>query len=377
MSFHDDMERYRHEPYIEAPLSEDGPEAQDQPGQERFARLEEFCATEPVLSRLEGDFPSQDIAEPPLYGTLAEHQAYGTRLHRGLEELNAALCEAEEHLASPEPMATLDNIEQWRELIQAGQAHHLGADPFSHDCVAEDCYCLSCGGNRGERGYIPGGTGMPVTCSSDWHDEDAPGPGDHPRFTLHGTVTGLDDEVFDLDRMSEDERRGLVGEAMLLATVRRSVPGYGPEQGMTAFERAAVGARYLDERYPTWWRNVDTALIDQSSMALDVLGQVYGSFEAGLVDAGLILRPELSWTGGFVPLSGPDALALDTAWRDETYERIAAELRRREQAQQDRPWWRKLAGWLGERVFTPSRRLLPYALRYRLAQQAAIRKAAR
>jgi hypothetical protein len=101
---------------------------------------------------------------------------------------------------------------------------------------------------------------------------------------------------------------------------------------------------------------VDTALIDQSSMALDVLGQVYGSFGAGLVDAGLILRPGLSWTGGFVPLSGPDALVLDTAWRDETYERIAAELRRREQAQQDRPWWRKLAGWLGERVFTPSRK---------------------
>src|SRR6201996_2318875 len=44
-------------------------------------------------------------------------------------------------------------------------------------------------------------------------------------YTRGRTVTGLDDEVFDLDRMSEDERRGLVGEAMLLATVRRGRTG--------------------------------------------------------------------------------------------------------------------------------------------------------
>src|ERR1700742_2215276 len=44
-------------------------------------------------------------------------------------------------------------------------------------------------------------------------------------YTRGRTVTGLDDEVFDLDRMSEDDRRGLVGEAMLLATVRRGRTG--------------------------------------------------------------------------------------------------------------------------------------------------------
>src|ERR1700742_319269 len=44
-------------------------------------------------------------------------------------------------------------------------------------------------------------------------------------YTRGRTVTGLDDEVFDLDRMSEADRRGLVGEAMLLATVQRGRTG--------------------------------------------------------------------------------------------------------------------------------------------------------
>jgi DNA helicase IV len=44
-------------------------------------------------------------------------------------------------------------------------------------------------------------------------------------YTRGRTVVGLDDEVFDLDQMSEADRRGLVGEAMLLATVRRGRTG--------------------------------------------------------------------------------------------------------------------------------------------------------
>ncbi|HEY4465265.1 MAG TPA: 3'-5' exonuclease [Streptosporangiaceae bacterium] len=44
-------------------------------------------------------------------------------------------------------------------------------------------------------------------------------------YTRGRTVVGLDDEVFDLDRMSEADRRGLVGEAMLLAAIRRGRTG--------------------------------------------------------------------------------------------------------------------------------------------------------
>jgi DNA helicase IV len=44
-------------------------------------------------------------------------------------------------------------------------------------------------------------------------------------YTRGRTVVGVDDEVFDLDQMSEDDRRGLVGEAMLLAAIRRGRTG--------------------------------------------------------------------------------------------------------------------------------------------------------
>ena len=44
-------------------------------------------------------------------------------------------------------------------------------------------------------------------------------------YTRGRTVVGLDDEVFDLDSLSEADRRGLVGEAMLLATIRRGRTG--------------------------------------------------------------------------------------------------------------------------------------------------------
>lgn len=40
--------------------------------------------------------------------------------------------------------------------------------------------CPACGSeSRAECYYVPGMTGMPVTCGSDWHDEDARAPGDH------------------------------------------------------------------------------------------------------------------------------------------------------------------------------------------------------
>ena len=44
-------------------------------------------------------------------------------------------------------------------------------------------------------------------------------------YTRGRAVVGLDDEVFDLDSMSEADRRGLVGEALLLATIRRGRTG--------------------------------------------------------------------------------------------------------------------------------------------------------
>jgi hypothetical protein len=40
--------------------------------------------------------------------------------------------------------------------------------------------CPACGSEeRSEAGYVPGASGQPVTCASDWHDDDACSPGDH------------------------------------------------------------------------------------------------------------------------------------------------------------------------------------------------------
>jgi DNA helicase IV len=44
-------------------------------------------------------------------------------------------------------------------------------------------------------------------------------------YTRQRTVTGVDDEVFDLDRMSDDDKRSLSGEAALIASINRARTG--------------------------------------------------------------------------------------------------------------------------------------------------------
>jgi DNA helicase IV len=44
-------------------------------------------------------------------------------------------------------------------------------------------------------------------------------------YTRSRKVTGVDDEVFDLDQLSESDRRGLSGEALLIATINRARTG--------------------------------------------------------------------------------------------------------------------------------------------------------
>jgi len=45
--------------------------------------------------------------------------------------------------------------------------------------LGDDGTCPACGSpDPAERAYVPGHSGMPVDCASDWHDEDARGPGD-------------------------------------------------------------------------------------------------------------------------------------------------------------------------------------------------------
>ena len=44
-------------------------------------------------------------------------------------------------------------------------------------------------------------------------------------YTRNRTVTGVDDEVFDLSRLSEEDRQGLSGEAMLIASISQARTG--------------------------------------------------------------------------------------------------------------------------------------------------------
>lgn len=55
-----------------------------------------------------------------------------------------------------------------------------------------------------------------------------------------------------------------------------------------ALEMAAQkGAALLDDRYPRWWTEIDTIILDMGDAGYDVLGQLYGEFEWGLDALGL------------------------------------------------------------------------------------------
>lgn len=63
---------------------------------------------------------------------------------------------------------------------------HLAAEAVAFasgswaDEIAAEAECPSCGSpERGERCYVPGPSGQPVDCGSDWHDDNASSPGDH------------------------------------------------------------------------------------------------------------------------------------------------------------------------------------------------------
>src|SRR3984957_10388613 len=52
-------------------------------------------------------------------------------------------------------------------------------------------------------------------------------------YTRDRTVTGVDDDVFDLDRLSEPDRRSLSGEAMLIASITAGPTGRRSDGGAT------------------------------------------------------------------------------------------------------------------------------------------------
>jgi hypothetical protein len=94
--------------------------------------------------------------------------------------------------------------------------------------------------------------------------------------------------------------------------------------------RAAAGAALLDQRWPGWHHQVDGDRLDMEDWRADVLGQLYGTFGAGVhtLTGGQSEAEVDAWTvaHGFDlddldlrPSTGPihAYLALTEAWRAE------------------------------------------------------------
>jgi hypothetical protein len=88
-------------------------------------------------------------------------------------------------------------------------------------------------------------------------------------------------------------------------------------------ERVAAGAGLLDRHEPRWWRQVDPARLDLADPALDVLGQLYGQFEVGLVILG---EPDPVACGFDLDASDADAdyPLLTAAWQQAIGQRRAS-----------------------------------------------------
>jgi hypothetical protein len=95
-------------------------------------------------------------------------------------------------------------------------------------------------------------------------------------------------------------------------------------------DRAATGARLLDRERPGWAHQVDPERLDMTTARDDVLGQLYGDFQAGL-DQLVACEP----TGQARPYSWASRhgfdLPIDAGWGDyaQLTEAWRAELARR------------------------------------------------
>lgn len=89
---------------------------------------------------------------------------------------------------------------------------------------------------------------------------------------------------------------------------------------MTASERAAAGAAFLDVERPGWEREIDCATLDIATGKWCVLGQLYGGYGNGLS----VLRIAAPGLMGFAVSAERDEL--NEAWREEIARRRLAEV---------------------------------------------------
>ena len=89
-------------------------------------------------------------------------------------------------------------------------------------------------------------------------------------------------------------------------------------------QRAAAGARFLDERNPGWENRINTETLSIASGSNCALGQVYGSYSRGLEATGTATQ---SASLGFAAFGGhgitvdEEYRLLTEAWRKEVQDR--------------------------------------------------------
>lgn len=87
-------------------------------------------------------------------------------------------------------------------------------------------------------------------------------------------------------------------------------------------QRVTKGAKFLDKKYPEWWKEINTASLNLGSCLHCVLGQLYGYYGKGTQALNITFRaPDL----GFCTDSGFDCIQkhkeLTKFWIEEVQKR--------------------------------------------------------
>src|SRR5262245_25324646 len=177
---------------------------------------------------------SADSPESPVLQGLREEQAYVSMLYGRLDEARAKAAQAfRDVLATPggTRQALIERevgaSEQARRLAQLNAVERGLAFGRIDDAEGDTLYIGRLGLRDDEHASIL--VDWRARAARPFYAATAADPGSLVRRrhlrTRDRTVVGLDDEVFDLDRMSEADRRGLVGEAALMTALARRRTG--------------------------------------------------------------------------------------------------------------------------------------------------------
>lgn len=90
-------------------------------------------------------------------------------------------------------------------------------------------------------------------------------------------------------------------------------------------DAAIKGAAVLDEKFPNWWVNIDLDTLSLSSGTDCILGQQFGSFDAGLNTFSGLSATEHGWQAGYHDDAQVyvDYEHLNPAWREVVEQRQA------------------------------------------------------